>query len=144
MVASPSWPGLSGPSVAAGADRDGPDKPDHDEDATSGPILTPMGQHPASTARAYRTGGDEGPHRPNKMMFGQPGLRDPSLRPQSGWRGQRLAFLDDVGHSQPRRLVAVPEAVWHGNRHLESVAGPHRPARLAIDQQLAVAFGDKG
>src|SRR4051794_34528706 len=42
MVATPSWPGLSGPSVAAGANRDGPAKPGHDEEATSGPISTPM------------------------------------------------------------------------------------------------------
>src|SRR3954449_10222937 len=30
MVATPSWPGLSGPSVAEGADRDGQDKLVHD------------------------------------------------------------------------------------------------------------------
>jgi hypothetical protein len=30
-VAPPSWPGLSGPSVAARAGGDGPDEPGHDE-----------------------------------------------------------------------------------------------------------------
>ena len=31
-LASPSWPGLSGPPVAAGGGKGGPDKPDHDEE----------------------------------------------------------------------------------------------------------------
>jgi hypothetical protein len=30
-ITPPSWPGLSGPSVAAGAGGDGLDKPDHDD-----------------------------------------------------------------------------------------------------------------
>src|SRR3954451_20701150 len=33
-VALPSWPGSSGPSVAARAGGDGPDKPDHDDRET--------------------------------------------------------------------------------------------------------------
>ena len=42
MLATPSWPGLFGPSVAARACGDGPDKPGHDAEATSSPISTPM------------------------------------------------------------------------------------------------------
>src|SRR5690349_8787700 len=53
MVATPSWPGSSGPSPHARAATDGPDEPGHDAEATGGPILTPMGTRPAMTVRTY-------------------------------------------------------------------------------------------
>src|SRR5690348_5745220 len=52
MVATPSWPGSSGPSVVARACGDGPDEPGHDAEATGGPILTPMRLAPAIRASA--------------------------------------------------------------------------------------------
>jgi hypothetical protein len=35
LIPSPSWPGVSGPSLAARAGMDGPDKPGHDDGAAS-------------------------------------------------------------------------------------------------------------
>src|SRR4051812_27430298 len=51
MVATLSWPGLSGPSLSAHAATDGSDQPGHDEEATSGPVLTPMRTSRAMTGR---------------------------------------------------------------------------------------------
>src|SRR4051812_45500152 len=45
-VVSTSWPSLSGPSVAARAGGDGPDKLGHDVETTGAAILTPMPDKP--------------------------------------------------------------------------------------------------
>src|SRR4051794_10402750 len=49
MVATPSWPGLSRPSLSPPAGKEARDKPGHDERATSSSILTPMRTSPAMT-----------------------------------------------------------------------------------------------
>src|SRR4051812_27430299 len=54
LVASSSWPGWSEPSVAACADRDGPDKPGHDRVATIVPPARYLTLMPACPDQLFK------------------------------------------------------------------------------------------
>src|SRR5689334_2338055 len=71
MVATPSWPGLSGPSVAARAGGDGPDKPGHDAEATGGPALTAHGNTPGHDDRGTTLPRDQWCRRDRIFMVGR-------------------------------------------------------------------------
>src|SRR5579872_6436650 len=60
----------------------------------------------------------------------------------SGGRGERLAFLDDIGDRKNRWLVAVLAAVGPLRWDLEPLASLEGPGAQAVDVQLQPALDD--
>jgi triphosphoribosyl-dephospho-CoA synthetase len=139
-----SWPGLSGPPVAAGAATGGPDKPGHDGEREPGHDGEREPRHDEGGEPGHdgeRVPGHDGEARPGRDQTGEPGYDNETTAPRLTRAGAIDAIIAASGLADADAVFAAirlanPAGLGSAERH-----DVRQPAAVTLPEAMAEAAG---